>query len=128
MFFHKKEEIATLGKMYLSWEHKYWGDNIVFNTNDSCSGYGFGNYSKGDIIAIEMQSGKVGGACITNIRYERDPSDMFFFNYKIIGYINKLGQKPFFIKDENDKNILLNSDKEVYNIPECMKPNINCKL
>ena len=112
------EEIIPTGNVFNMWEYKVWGKLIifsdfqsrritgnyrVFNVDPRLASYGmnaaamtinFGSkkpthLSVGDELRAKMQSGKIARFLISEIRYERDPADMFFGKVIDLGYLEE---------------------------------------
>jgi len=83
---------------YNLWEHNSWGNKIdVFDWDKrTIVGWMQVKPEVGDEIRIKMQSGKIGRFSITSVETYLDPKDMFFAQFKEIGYLNSNAGYPFY--------------------------------
>jgi hypothetical protein len=83
--------VKCTGKYINKWEHSSWGDRI------QCLGWEKKNFvcwlsigpKNGDELRIKMNSGKVGRFLIYDVNWCCDPSDMYFFKVKGLGYLER---------------------------------------
>lgn len=77
---------------FKQWEHRFFGDKISIrkiydNGSFQIVGWLFNRPIQGDWFVYEAQSGKHIKGIIYNIKYCRDPQDMFFADVLPIEYI-----------------------------------------
>ncbi len=104
----RSASIKDLEKLTKDWEegievdmiNNVWGHCFYVNEKKQLSpliSYGYGFYAggqllgtrrlkEGDVLLLNTQSGKIGRYLIINIKYERNPQDMFWAYLGCIGY------------------------------------------
>jgi hypothetical protein len=87
-----KKKLVLTGKEYdytgQGWGHTAGIKNLDHKTGkaDGCI-FAFRPINIGDVILVNMESGKIGRWAITEITsHPADPGDQYFVNYKFIGY------------------------------------------